>query len=131
MVDSAMYVITNKGCFRVLPEHDSTFLEIRDGIERNHIAGLRIGERIAAIGTLLINRPYIEKSLETTGDESETVCNLYGFDCVTFFETSWAIATMIKKYPMPGMSELRSEITDHRYRGGIGFVFRLMADVHL
>jgi len=116
--DSAMYVITDKGCFAVYPEHDPEFLELRDSIDKRHIPALPIGERIAAMGKLLLDRPYFDRTLETTTDEGETVCNLLGFDCVTFFETSWALATTFKKYPMPGIPQLKGELENHRYRDG-------------
>ena len=79
------WVMTTNGCYRDNPPEDSVFKSILDAIYKNHIEKLPIGERVAAIGKLMIDKPYIEKSLEITNDESITVCNLLGFDCVTFF----------------------------------------------
>lgn len=108
-------------------ENDSAFVALFFIVREKKIDQLPIGERIAAIGKLLLDKPYIDKSLEITNDESMTVCNLLGFDCVTFFETSWALATTVRKYALPSFSDYANEVTNHRYRGGIrsGFDSRL------
>lgn len=106
---------------------DPSFDILLQTIKEKKIDVLPIGERIAEIGKLLLERPYIEKSLEITNDESMTVCNLLGFDCVTFFETSWAMATLVKKNPNPTFADYVNEVTNHRYRNGIrnGYASRL------
>src|SRR5947208_2283557 len=61
-------------------ETDSAFHALISTITKRKINRLPIGEEIAAIGKLLLNRPYIEKSLELSGaDEKMTVCNFKGF----------------------------------------------------
>ncbi|MDP4221320.1 MAG: DUF1460 domain-containing protein [Bacteroidota bacterium] len=116
-----------RGCFGAHPPEDTTFDALKAIILKNHFDTLPIGESIAAIGKLLLEKPYIEKSLEVTSDESQTVCNLLGFDCVTFFETSWALAITMKKYEVPTFADYIDEVTNHRYRNGIrkGFDSRL------
>ena len=109
------------------PDIDPAFDMLVRTIKNKKIDQLPIGERVAEIGKLLLDRPYIEKSLEVTNDESMTVCNLLGFDCVTFFETSWAMATLVKKNPNPSYNDYVDEVTNHRYRNGIrnGYASRL------
>lgn len=109
------------------PDIDPSFDILLQTIKEKKIDELPIGERVAEIGKLLLDRPYIEKSLEITNDESMTVCNLLGFDCVTFFETSWAMATLVKKKSNPTYTDYVNEVTDHRYRNGIrnGYASRL------
>ncbi|MEI8133547.1 MAG: N-acetylmuramoyl-L-alanine amidase-like domain-containing protein [bacterium] len=96
-------------------------------IKKKKFNNLPLDECIVAIGKLFVGKPYIDKSLETTLDESETVCNLSGFDCVTYFESSWAMATTVKKITKPTYSDYGSQLTNHRYRSGIrkGFQSRL------
>ncbi len=96
-------------------------------IVKEEINSFPIGERTSAIGKIFLERPYIEKSLETNLNETETVCNFTGFDCVTFFETSWALATTIKTSYAHSYSDYLKVLTNHRYRNGIrnGFDSRL------
>jgi hypothetical protein len=111
----------------VVPSTENAFGNLLGTIIKKEINELPIGERVAAIGKLLLEKPYIEKSLEITNDESITVCNLTGFDCVTFFETSWAMAAMLKKDPNHTFNGYMNTVTNHRYRDGIrnGFQSRL------
>jgi hypothetical protein len=106
---------------------DKDFKSLLSEIQKNKIDQLPIGERVAATGKLLLSKPYIDKSLETTLDESQTVCNFSGFDCVTFFETSWALATTIKLSHSHTYQDYVDIVTDHRYRNGMrnGFQSRL------
>jgi hypothetical protein len=108
----------------------SAFYRILETTLYGDFDSLSIGERIAAIGKLLLDKPYIEKSLETPSDEGETVCNLLGFDCVTFFENTWAFATLLKVLNQDysnAFKRFQIELTNHRYRNGIrnGFDSRL------
>ncbi len=75
---------------------DSLFSEVKKQIAEKHIAALPIGERIVAIAKLFLDRPYLEKSLEV-GNDTGVVCNFNGFDCVTLFENSWALARFCKR----------------------------------
>ena len=111
----------------IVPTSENSFGKLLGTIIDSGINELPIGERIAAIGKLLLDKPYIEKSLETTTDESATVCNLQGFDCVTLFENSWALATMLKNDYGHTYAGFLRELTNHRYRNGIrnGFDSRL------
>jgi hypothetical protein len=109
------------------PDANPEFDVLLHTIKERKIDQLPIGERVTEIGKLLLDKPYIEKSLEVTNDESMTVCNLIGFDCVTFFETSWAMATLVKMNPNPRYIDYVNEVTNHRYRNGVrnGYASRL------
>jgi hypothetical protein len=109
----------------VSPEFE--FALLIDRMHKEFLGSKPIGERTIRAGKLLLDKPYIDKSLEMTSDESQTVCNFTGFDCVTFFETSWALAITIEKYPNPIFSNYVNVVTNHRYRDGIrnGFQSRL------
>jgi len=80
------------------PATDSILHAIIDLSHKKHFEKLPIGDRIAAIGKLFLGTPYIDKSLEVGNDKDEVVCNLEGFDCVTFFESIWALARLAKKH---------------------------------
>jgi len=110
-----------------IPSSEHVFGQVLGDIINKEINELPIGERISAIGKLFLEKPYIDKSLETNLNESETVCNLSGFDCVTFFETSWALATTLKTSYNHSYSDYINVLTNHRYRDGIrnGFQSRL------
>jgi hypothetical protein len=118
-------------------EVNSDFDTLLSSILKTKIRFHPIGERIASVGKVLLDKPYIEKSLEVTTDESITVCNFMGFDCVTFFETSWAFATLLEvsgrstgspefSYSI-ALENYQRILTNHRYRDGIrnGFQSRL------
>ena len=125
--ESTTWMTTTNGCYRISPAHDSTLDSIVRVVKEKHYDNLPVGECITSIGKLLVSKPYIDKSLEVTNDESMTVCNLLGFDCVTFFETSWALATTVISYGAPSYADYVGEVTNHRYRDGIrnGFSSRL------
>jgi hypothetical protein len=122
------------GCF--IPDKNPDFDALINSINKKNLKALPIGERVTAVGKLLLEKPYIDKSLELTNDESATVCNFSGFDCVTFFETSWALAIFAEKpdglqtgevrAPLP-IENYKSIVANHRYRDGIrnGFQSRL------
>jgi len=103
------------------------FIKITDSLKKPRLARLPQGERIAEAGKFLLGKPYLEKTLETTLNEYYTVYNFKGFDCVTFFETSWALETTAKKYLPATIDDYIKELTNHRYRDGIrnGFQSRL------
>ncbi len=132
------WINTTSGCFGptavkvdstyiVHPTSEYDFNNLIATIKEKDIDTLAIGLRMSAVAKLLLDKPYIEKSLEVTNDESITVCNLLGFDCVTFFETTWALTTTIKTSYAHTFSDYTKALTNHRYRDGNrdGFQSRL------
>jgi hypothetical protein len=102
------------------PATDSILHATISIIHKKHFEKLLIGERIAVIGKLFLGKPYIDKSLEVGNDEDEIVCNLEGFDCVTFFESVWGLARLANKH-LSDTSMLTFaygiELRTTRYRG--------------
>ncbi len=138
--NSNTWINTTSGCFGAYPSEmlfdsiysfhptsENDFGNLIATIKEKDIDTLAIGLRMAAIAKLLLDKPYIEKSLEVTNDESMTICNLEGFDCVTFFETTWALATTIRTSYTHSFADYTKTLTNHRYRDGIrnGFQSRL------
>ncbi|MEP7234007.1 MAG: N-acetylmuramoyl-L-alanine amidase-like domain-containing protein [Ignavibacteriota bacterium] len=115
--DATMWITATDGCYGVTVHEDANLDTLVKVMKEEHFEKLPIGERIVAVGKLLLERPYLDKSLEATTDESITVCNFLGFDCVTFFETSWALAETIRGQH-PSMYVYTNILTNHRYRGG-------------
>jgi Protein of unknown function (DUF1460) len=78
---------------------------------------LPIGERIGAIGMALRQTPYATATLELYDDREVCSVNLLGLDCVTFFESTLALARMLRRGGRTPEA-LLAEVTFTRYRGG-------------
>jgi len=75
-------------------------------------------ELVAKVGERLIGKPYLEHTLDSGDAEQEAlVSRLDGFDCVTFVETSVALARAIAA-PKPSYATFLHELEQLRYRGG-------------
>jgi Protein of unknown function (DUF1460) len=79
---------------------------------------LPIGERIGAIGMALRQTPYATATLELYDDREVCSVNLLGLDCVTFFESTLALARILRRGG-PTPEALLAEVTFTRYRGGL------------
>ncbi|MCX7634878.1 MAG: DUF1460 domain-containing protein [Syntrophales bacterium] len=89
----------------------------RDYMERvgRRGAGIPPGELLVETGLFFLDYPYEAATLTTTGEETLTV-NLRPFDCVTFVETTLALAmTAVRKADMKAFVAHLRRI---RYRGG-------------
>ncbi len=95
--------------------------------ETQHLPSAPIGERVAGYGKLLLGNPYVDKTLEVNPNSESLVCNLTGFDCVTFFENAWAFARTVKSYPTPTDKDFTTQLRTLRYRDGVldGYASRL------
>ena len=84
----------------------------------NNWERLPIGELMGKIATELEGTPYEAGTLELSADLEICSVNLEALDCVTFVETTLALARMLKK---GGRTEadLLQELQLIRYRGGI------------
>jgi len=87
--------------------------------EEDNWKALPIGERTCAVGRALVGTPYVSFTLEIDDHEEAPSCDLNGFDCWTFFETSLAFARMLNE-PRSGWTPqtLLHFIELDRYRGG-------------
>ncbi len=86
---------------------------------------LPMGELIAQTGKYFVGTPYVNFTLEECEPE-ELIVNLRGLDCVTFVETTIALAQTVKSDSM-AFSYYCDRLRDLRYRGGnlIDFTSRL------
>lgn len=97
-------------------------------LARGREDGLRhkpIGEVVAAMGRSFVESPYKAHTLEEPGEE-HLVVNVREFDCVTFFESSLALARTIVAGGSTA-AEFEVQLRFIRYRGGIidGYPSRL------
>ena len=79
---------------------------------------LPIGERIAAIGKLFLGTPYIAGTLDSDSVNENLVVDLRGFDCVTFYESSLALALAIRHEGDTIRAVFEDALTWMRYVGG-------------
>jgi hypothetical protein len=87
---------------------------------------LPIGEVVGRVGREFVDTPYLGFTLEIDDHVESCVVTLLGLDCVTFFESSLAIARMIRRGERTPADLLR-HVTHTRYRGGRidGYLSRL------
>jgi len=78
---------------------------------------LPMGELIGKLTHELEGTPYVASTLEIYPDREACSVNLLGLDCVTFVETTLALARMLKKRGRKP-EDLLSEIALIRYRNG-------------
>lgn len=89
-------------------------------------AQLPIGERVLAIGHAFLGTPYVGGTLDRLPDREECTVVLDGLDCVTFFETSLALAHVLVGRT-PSWEALIAQVARTRYRDGApnGYASRL------
>lgn len=85
---------------------------------------LPIGQRVVEVGKLFLGTPYVAGTLDTIPATEKLIINLHGFDCVTFYETSLALARSLDLPPLDGFYY---QVTFLRYRAGVikGYASRL------
>lgn len=89
------------------------------------LAERNLPEVITAIGLSFLKSPYKARTLES-GDDEQLIVNLKEFDCVTFVETTLALARCIK-LGTTTYDAFKSQLQLIRYRGGVigGYPSRL------
>lgn len=91
---------------------------------KTHADTLPIGELVARVGQRFLGAPYIAGSLDPPGPE-RLIVNLRAFDCVTFVESSLALARAIRA-GSPDFDAFTRQLSAIRYRdGGHGYRDRL------
>lgn len=78
---------------------EADWIVLLRALDGAHAAGhheLPMGELMAEVGRGLIGTPYVPNTLEAGGAEERLLVNLQGFDCVTFIESVFALAVLIK-----------------------------------
>lgn len=79
-------------------------------------ANLSPGELNLKIGSLFLETPYVEKTLELPGEE-RLVINLTGLDCTTFLETVIALSRITQKGNL-SFGDYERELEFIRYQNG-------------
>jgi len=103
----------------------ATFDQIMGRAEELALGDEPIGEVVGAVGRMFLETPYVAHTLEVEGAE-HLVVNLTGLDCMTFVESSVALARCVKQGKTT-MEAFRAELQKLRYRDGIidGYPSRL------
>ena len=106
---------------RTLPyEMDATsrrlFNEAMAYAREHDLARRPIGEVMQVMGEFFLRKPYVTGILDVPGEET-LICRLDGFDCVTFVETTLAMARGIEHGDF-SEEAFRHNVADMRYRGG-------------
>lgn len=96
----------------------ATLEKILSNAEAQKWRELAIGDLIGRVAMNLVGTPYVANTLELSIDKEICSANLTGLDCVTFFETSLALARMIKK-GLKTPEDLLAQLRYIRYRNGI------------
>lgn len=103
-----------------IPEPDSVsrriFEQTMAFARAEDLRGRPIGEVMTAIGERFLKAPY-EAGMLDVPDEETLICRLDAFDCVTFVETTLAMARAIKNGQYDYDTWARN-VQDERYRNG-------------
>ncbi|MEM6345027.1 MAG: N-acetylmuramoyl-L-alanine amidase-like domain-containing protein [Bacteroidota bacterium] len=86
-------------------------------LAQKNLTSKSINELMIEVGKHFINTPYVEKTLEVTGDEP-LVINLMGLDCTTYLETVITLSRLAKMNRL-SRAEYEKELTYLRYRDGV------------
>jgi hypothetical protein len=76
-----------------------------------------VGDVMAVLGSLFVGTPYVANTLEERGPE-HLVVNFRGLDCVTFVETTLALASCVR-FRTPTFEAYKKELQRIRYRAGV------------
>lgn len=98
---------------------EGKFHQLCEQARRENWASLPIGKRTNAFGLALCGTPYVNYTLEIDDRIESPSVNFTGLDCWTFYETSLAMARLIKNPSSQWTREgLLHYIELERYRGG-------------
>jgi Protein of unknown function (DUF1460) len=102
------------------------YAAILEKAESESWASLPMGDLIGQIATFLLDTPYVNYTLDHSADHEYCIVNLQELDCVTFVESTLALARVIKLGQNDGAS-LAKQVELVRYRNGEcnGFCSRL------
>lgn len=102
------------------------FAHVLDEAKAENWQALPMGELVGRVGTSLLDTPYVNHTLDHSPDTEFCIVNLQELDCVTFVETTLALARSIK-LGLTAPGDLAKQIQLFRYRDGFcdGFCSRL------
>lgn len=103
--------------YAYLQEDTVVFNNLVEYIRECNADSLDFGEFIIKVGLFFKDREYVSKSLEGARKE-QVVLNLHGFDCVTFVESTLALAFTLKERE-PTFLDYGKQLERVRYRNGI------------
>lgn len=101
----------------ILPADRAIILKRLAGEDAPDLLRLPVGDLVAAMGRSFLGEPYRANTLEAEGEE-HLVVDLREFDCVTFCETSLALARALK-LRTPSAEGYCAQLRLIRYRSGI------------
>jgi len=105
---------------------DADWAILLEQARRAYDAGLDtvpLGEAVAGVGRSFLGTPYVAHTLEVPGEE-RLVVEAEGLDCVTFVETSLALARLVQRTPRAALEDgsfrdrYATELRALRYRDG-------------
>jgi hypothetical protein len=85
-------------------------------IDQSNFEQTPINDLVVQIGSMFLNTPYVEKTLDIPGDES-LVINLTGLDCTTYLETVVTLSRLAKMGKFT-FQDYENELEFLRYRNG-------------
>ncbi|HEX7118278.1 MAG TPA: N-acetylmuramoyl-L-alanine amidase-like domain-containing protein [Longimicrobiales bacterium] len=102
------------------------FLEKMAWARAERLDTLPLGEIVARLGRTFVGTKYTPHTLEVDGPE-RLVVNLRELDCVTFVESTLAMARLIRDGEYDDFDAYKRELARIRYRGGVidGYASRL------
>ena len=100
---------------------EEKFRRLCDQARKKSWGSLPIGDRTAAFGQALCGTPYVNYTLEIDNRIESPSVNFHGMDCWTFYETSLAMARLVKN-PQSAWTRTREGLLHYieleRYRNG-------------
>jgi hypothetical protein len=102
----------------VTPEDSAIFNATMEWAKAERLDTFPIGQIVARVGRRFVGKPYVPKTLDPPGPE-RLIVNLRTFDCVTFVESSLALARIIKNGD-DEFGDFVDQLRTVRYRDGIG-----------
>jgi hypothetical protein len=82
--------------FRLDPVSERVFAEAMAFARDNDLHERPVGKIMQELGLFFSGKPYVAGILDAPGEES-LICRLDGFDCVTFVETTLAMARAVEQ----------------------------------
>ncbi|QYK54468.1 MAG: DUF1460 domain-containing protein [Fimbriimonadaceae bacterium] len=113
MVSCVLLTVLVSGSSNAFFASDMNYTKLADKAVSQNWTFMTTTERIVVVGREFLGTPYVAWTLESHPEK----CSVFldGLDCVTFLESSWAIA---KCSPKISANSVLAEVTKTRYREG-------------
>lgn len=93
--------------------------KVMDAAKAGNWSELSVGEIVGKVAPMLAGTPYVGGTLDRCVEREYCNADLTGLDCVTFVESTLAMARMIKSGGGTTGEDFIKALTEIRYRGGI------------